>query len=126
MIDRWMPVVAAALGLLGGMGGAYIGGSVANQGQEQRFREERATRIEDSRRDTYVAYLRELENHFFLGGTPEKARAAQAAVLLVSSASVRDAASAAVAAANGSNLKRYTKARDVFIDRAQAELAAGS
>jgi hypothetical protein len=44
------------------------------------FREQRATRLEDARRATYVAYLRELKHHFFLGGTPEEARALQAAV----------------------------------------------
>ena len=83
MLQRWTAVVAATLGLFAGMGGAFIGGNVANKGQQQLFREQRATRLEDARRATYVAYLRELENHFFLGGTPEKARR-QAAVLLVS------------------------------------------
>ena len=86
MLERWTAVVAATLGLFAGMGGAFIGGNVANKGQQQLFREQRATRLEDARRATYVAYLRELENHFFLGGTPEKARALQAAVLLVSHA----------------------------------------
>jgi mevalonate pyrophosphate decarboxylase len=88
------------------------------------FREQRATRLEDARRATYVAYLRELENHFFLGGTPEKARALQAAVLLVSSPAVRAAATRAVAAANSSDLARYTRAHDDFIEAAQRELTA--
>lgn len=125
MIERWVPVVAALLGILGGMGGAYVGGSVANNGQEQRFKAERATRIEDSRRDTYVKYIRELESHFFLGGTPEKARAAQAAVLLVSSPAIREAARKVGQAVNGSDLRSYTRARDEFIDLAQHELSTG-
>jgi hypothetical protein len=48
-----------------------------------------------------VTYLMELERHGFLGGTPERARAAEAAVLLVSSA------------------------RDAFIELAQRELTVG-
>ena len=123
MFERWIPLVAALLGLAGGMGGAYIGGEVANQGQQQRLRDERASQVEDLRRNTYVTYLMELENHFFLGGTPEKERAAQAAVLLVSSAAIRRAATAAGHAADGSNVGRYTKARDAFIGLAQRELA---
>jgi hypothetical protein len=122
MLERWTAVVAATLGLFAGMGGAFIGGNVANKGQQQLFREQRATRLEDARRATYVAYLRELENHFFLGGTPEKARALQAAVLLVSAPAVRVAATRAVAAANSSDLARYTRARDKFIEAAQREL----
>ena len=125
MIDRWVPVVASVLGLAGGMGGAYIGGQVANDGQRQRFEHERATRMQDSRRETYVAYLQELERHFFLGGTPERARAAEAAVLLVSSAAIRDAATKAGDAANGDDLASYTAARDAFIELAQQELMAG-
>jgi len=82
--------------------------------------------MQDLRRDTYVTYLRELESHFFLGGTPEKERAAQAAVLLVSSAAIRTAATAAGKAADGSDVTRYTKARDRFIGLAQQELSTGS
>jgi hypothetical protein len=40
MSDRWVPIVAAVVGVIGGMGGAYIGGSVANEGQRQRFEEQ--------------------------------------------------------------------------------------
>ena len=128
MLERWTAVVAATLGLFAGMGGAFIGGNVANKGQQQLFREQRATQLEGSRRRTgprtRVAYLRALENHFFLGGTPEKARALQAAVLLVSAPAVRVAATRAVAAANTSDLARYTRARDDFIEAARRELTA--
>ena len=49
MAERWFPVLAAVLGLLGGIGGAAVGGYVANKGQGQRFEEERAARIRDVR-----------------------------------------------------------------------------
>jgi hypothetical protein len=62
MAERWFPVLAAVLGLLGGIGGAAVGGYVANKGQEQRFKEERAARIRDVRIDAYVKFLRAAEN----------------------------------------------------------------
>lgn len=62
----------------------------------------------------------------FQGGTPDEARTAQAAVLLVSSAAIRQASSAATDAANGDDLPRYTDARDRFIDLAQHELGGTS
>jgi len=62
MAERWLPVLAAVLGLLGGIGGAAVGGYVANKGQEQQFEEERAARIRDERLDTYVRFLRAAEN----------------------------------------------------------------
>ena len=37
MNERWIPVLAAVVGGLGGMGGALVGGSVANQGQEREY-----------------------------------------------------------------------------------------
>src|SRR5918994_1708952 len=56
MDARWIPVLAAALGVLGGVGGAAIGGSVANSGQEKRFESERQAAIDDLRRATYARY----------------------------------------------------------------------
>ncbi|SRR6266508_4378436 len=122
MVERWLPVAAAILGVAGGMGGAYVGGSVANEGQQQRFEQEQMVQRQELRREAYVQFIQELESHFFLGGTPEKARAAQAAVMLVSSAAIREAAMEATAAANTDDLDRYTRARDAFIDLAQEEL----
>jgi CHASE1-domain containing sensor protein len=61
MAEQWVPVVAAVLGLLGGMAGAAVGGYVANEGQEQRFEHERATQLRDLRTDTYVRFLRAAE-----------------------------------------------------------------
>jgi hypothetical protein len=57
MDARWIPVLAAVVGVLGGIGGALIGGYVANQGQEQRFERERAAAIQDLRIDAYGALL---------------------------------------------------------------------
>jgi hypothetical protein len=37
MNERWIPVLAAVVGVLGGMGGALVGGSVANQGLEREY-----------------------------------------------------------------------------------------
>jgi hypothetical protein len=52
-----MPLLAAAIGVLGGVGGAYIGGVVANQGQEQQSESERAAAIQDLRIEVYGSYL---------------------------------------------------------------------
>ena len=49
--------MAAGLGILGGIGGAFVGGWVANQGQERRFERERAAAIQDLRIDAYGAVL---------------------------------------------------------------------
>jgi len=52
-----MPLLAAGLGVLGGVGGAFIGGYVANEGQENRFDKERAAAITDVRRHAYGEFL---------------------------------------------------------------------
>jgi hypothetical protein len=52
-----MPLLAAAVGVLGGVGGAYIGGVVANNGQEQQSKSERAAELQDARRVAYQEYL---------------------------------------------------------------------
>ena len=68
MGERCVPVLAAVLGLVGGTAGAYVGGSVANEGQQQRFANERTTRIDSLRIDMYAAYLRELAKEVDVGG----------------------------------------------------------
>jgi hypothetical protein len=55
--SRWMPLFAAAVGVLGGVGGAYIGGVVANEGQERQSQSERAAAVQDVRRDVYGDFL---------------------------------------------------------------------
>jgi hypothetical protein len=57
MSERWVPVLAAIVGVLGGMGGALIGGWVANAGQEQRFQDERQAAVQDLHREIYADYL---------------------------------------------------------------------
>jgi len=57
MDARWMPLFAAAVGVLGGVGGAYIGGVVANEGQERQSQKERTAAMQDLRRDAYGDFL---------------------------------------------------------------------
>src|SRR5919201_4887351 len=95
MAERWLAVLAAVLGLLGGIGGAAVGGYVANKGQEQRFEEERSARIRDVRLDTYVKYLQAAENeHFHPSRASEEViiRAEAEVELVASSDALREAA----------------------------------
>jgi hypothetical protein len=55
--DRWIPILAATVGVLGGMGGALVGGYISNQGQQQQFEDERKAAIDDLRQDSYANYL---------------------------------------------------------------------
>jgi hypothetical protein len=57
MNARWMPVLAAVVGVLGGVGGAIAGGAVANSGQEQGFDRERLAAIQDLRIEVYGNYV---------------------------------------------------------------------
>jgi hypothetical protein len=43
----WIPVLAAVVGLIGGVGGAYVGGEVANSGQKQQFENQRTAEVQD-------------------------------------------------------------------------------
>lgn len=54
---RWLAILAAALGVLGGIGGAFIGGSLANAGAEKRLEKERAAQVQDVRIEVYGTYL---------------------------------------------------------------------
>jgi hypothetical protein len=54
---RWMPVLAAAIGVLGGVGGALVGSFAANEGQEAGFKRERAAAERDLRREAYGTYV---------------------------------------------------------------------
>ena len=57
MDARWMPIFAATVGVLGGVGGALVGGFVANAGQAEGFKRERAAAKQDLRTEVYGAYL---------------------------------------------------------------------
>jgi hypothetical protein len=52
-----MPLFAAAVGVLGRVGGALVGGFIANQGQEEGFRRERAAAKQDLRMEAYADFL---------------------------------------------------------------------
>jgi CHASE1-domain containing sensor protein len=102
MSERWIPLFAAIVGLLGGMGGAYIGGTVANEGQQQRFENEQKAETRNLRVDAYVDLLTACETAFYTAGNTSETernrrvgnlRAAQArASLMTSSTEVRTAA----------------------------------
>jgi hypothetical protein len=126
---RWLPALAAALGLVGGIGGAYIGGLVANEGQETQFRNQRVAQIQDLLVGTYGRYLRTAEkvaaNYTTLKevrAEDEKAAdfaafaAAEAELHLVAS---RDLLAAAEAVRKSLRSQRaYRTARDAFAVRA--------
>jgi hypothetical protein len=52
-----VPILAAGVGLLGGVLGALAGGWIANEGQKSRFETERAAAIHDLRIETYANYV---------------------------------------------------------------------
>jgi hypothetical protein len=63
--ERWVPVFIALLGVLGGIGGAFVGGFIANEGQDQRFKNEREAARHDLRQDAYANYLQEGYGYLF-------------------------------------------------------------
>ena len=60
----WIPVLAAALGLIGGVAGAYVGGEVSNKGQQQQFENQRQAELQDLLIDAYARYLRDASDLF--------------------------------------------------------------
>jgi hypothetical protein len=136
--ERWIPVLAAVVGLLGGMGGAFIGGYVANKGQEQRFENEQEVRAEELRRTTYADFLQAAANVNQGSGdvNEQLARAdtAEAKVNLFANTDTREAASALTDAVyarrdcagleSGSTALQncYSKAQGQFVDAARAQL----
>jgi hypothetical protein len=78
MDARWTPLLAAVVGVLGAVGGALVGGAVANQGQEQGFERQRAAALQDLRRETYGDYIgtaQEIVASFVAGRPPPKVNA---------------------------------------------------
>jgi hypothetical protein len=130
MADRWLPVLAAVVGLLGGIGGAAVGGYVANKGQEQQFEEERAARIRDVRLQTYVSFLRAAENEHSNAREVSDGvvRTAEAEVALVAdSTALRGAAARLTDAALFYSVeKQFTEARNSFIELAHSEIETGT
>jgi CHASE1-domain containing sensor protein len=133
MPERWLPVLAAVLGLLGGIGGAAVGGYVANKGQEQRFAEQRAARIRDVRLDTYAKFLRAAENeHFNARASDDIITRAEAEVdLMASSDALREAAAMLTdTLLNNEDTpiweRKIRKARKLFVDLAHTEIETGT
>jgi hypothetical protein len=56
MDAKWIPVLAAGLGVLGGVCGALVGGFVANSGRAQEVESEREAQREDRLLATYSEY----------------------------------------------------------------------
>jgi hypothetical protein len=129
MPEHWITVVAAILGILGGMGGAAVGGYIANRGEQQRFEHERAAEIRDLRLDTYVILLRAAEReHAQPVETDDRVvRTAEAEVALIApTVAIREAASRFAAyALDATSEQEYTRLRDEFIHLAQAEIEPG-
>ena len=128
MSERWIPVLAAILGLLGGVGGAAVGGYVANQGQERRFEHEQATELRDRRMETYVQFVRAVEDEHFNAPTTDDrvVRTAEAEVALIASGpAVRRAASRLVEhTLFGDDEDVYTRRANAFLDIAHDEIEA--
>ena len=138
MSDRWIPILAAIVGLVGGLGGAAIGGSIANEGQEQQFRNQRIADLNNLLNETYSRYLRTSATAYLdrtAGGISRKeliriqgeleGGAAQV-VMLVNDPAVEDAAERLERAVvdDGVDFKTYRTARDAFIKAADASFAS--
>jgi hypothetical protein len=77
----WIPILAAALGLVGGVAGAYVGGEVSKDAQAQQFKDQRNAELQDLLIGKYGSYLRaiskwaldpdskQLEGEAFAAGT---------------------------------------------------------
>jgi hypothetical protein len=84
--ERWIPILAGVIGVVGGVGGAVVGGVIANEGQEEQFEKDRAAELQDLREQTYVKFVGAAERVHQLGGETAnaEANAAFAEVILLS------------------------------------------
>jgi len=142
--DRWMPLLAAVVGVIGGMGGAFIGGYIANEGQEQRFEDEQDVRREELRRTTYAEFLQAASNVNQGTGDAQQRRqqialtdAARAKVSLFATTAIEQAATALSEALieegecpgpdpTQREVQRcYFQAQGQFVKAARAQLEAG-
>lgn len=133
---RWLPALAAILGLLGGIGGAFIGGKVANEGQEKQFQNQRIAQVQDLLIADYGKYLRTAEIVAADSTTLAEVRtderkaadlaafsAAEAEVHLVASPELW-AAAQAVRKSFEETEQDYRTAIDAFIERANENINA--
>lgn len=140
MAGRWLPILAAALGLLSGIAGAWVGATKANEGQDKRVKIERAGAIQDLLLRTYGDYLRTIEGVVARVEVSEDqqlreedyvlVKSAEANVVLLAGPEVREAASDltnTLKSQYGSFddfLGVYTPARDRFIDEVHNEITS--
>jgi hypothetical protein len=125
--ERWIPIFAAVVGVLGGMGGAYIGGYVANEGQQQRFESEQEARLQDLRRGAYADFVEEAASVEFMADPKEnpvtKLLGAEAKAGLYADSEIRNAATALSDSVRdrGSD-DPYNAAVSEFVDAARTQL----
>jgi hypothetical protein len=138
---RWLPLLAALLGVVSGIAGALIGGKVANDGQEKQFRNQRIAELQDLLITDYGRYVRAAE---VVADDSSKSKsiqtvakvaadeadlsAAEAEVHLVASPELWALAKRVRMAFDAPNeregIQQYRKARDDFIDKARQEINA--
>ena len=129
MSERWIPILAAIVGLLGGIGGAAI--SIANEGQKDRFKDERKAELNGLLIDTYSRYLRTAASAYAELNLEEVSGAERNRVtgdleggtgevqFVTDSGQVDDAADRLEqAVVNGENFDTYRRVRDRFIELA--------
>jgi hypothetical protein len=133
--ERWIPILAAIVGLLGGIGGAAIGGSIANEGQKDRFKDERKAELNGLLIDTYSTYLRTAASAYAALNLEEVSGAGRNRVqgdleggtgevrFVTASDQVAHAADRLEqAVVDGENFDTYRRARDRFIRLAERTL----
>ncbi len=138
--ERWIPLFAAVVGVLGGMGGAFIGGWVTNRGQDERLKNERAAARWDSRQATYANYL-QAADELLLKGQIDKdpnatirisdaeakasiaaAVAAEAAVEIIADVRLRRVTENLTTALSSEELDRAQALRQTFIELVQQDI----
>jgi hypothetical protein len=136
---RWLPLLAATLGLLGGIAGAFIGGKVANEGQEKQFQNQRIAQLQDLLIADYGNYVRAAE---VIADDSSRAKSLQTKAKIAADYAVFSAAEAEVhliasprlwaqaqnvrksfdIGSETEGLRQYRRVRDEFIETAQQEI----
>jgi hypothetical protein len=138
MSDRWLPILAAVVGVVGGIAGAYIGASTANAGQNQQFENGRRAARQDLRQNTYANYLQAADRLLVelqlsadpdfgvtnkeLKGLLDSVVAAEGGVDLVSNIKVRHLADALTTALAKNQQRRAFALRERFIKLAKRQI----
>ena len=135
MSDRWIPVLAATVGVIGGLGGALIGGCVANQGQQEQFENERQAALVDMRREVYATYLQAVDAFIQVAGAAEtdeerkelideevEALTAAAAAELVAEDDLRKVVQGIDKAIQAGDVDEFEELRTDFIKRAHEDI----